>query len=273
MVRTAMIFGLSATVVILINCGCFALPGMAVEFEPTIEKAREKDPPADDGQKKLLVITFGADWCKWCRKLEADTFLDERVNALADKFLWVKVDVEEQTELAARFGVQGLPQTFVLDSDDRVIATRPGYTGPDEFVKFLNGALLNPHPPEVVLLNLLDRLQAEEGVEERNQTITRLVEHLARSDRDGRDVILQAMAQTESGLLATLIDLMADQRLAVRAAASGTFLKLTRAELVFDPFGEPKQREQQLQTWKTWLDARPMSQRRTKQQVPPDDSQ
>ena len=39
MVRTAMIFGLSATVVILINYGCFALPGMAVEFEPTIEKA------------------------------------------------------------------------------------------------------------------------------------------------------------------------------------------------------------------------------------------
>ncbi len=263
MARTALIICLRVTAVIALTCRLLPVPAVAVEFESTIEKAREKEASVDDGQKKLVVVTFGADWCKWCRKLEADTFLDERVNALSEQFLWVKVDVDEQPELAARFGVQGLPQTYVIDGDDRVIAVRPGYAGPLEFAKFLENALRNPNPPEELLLNLLNRLRAEESLEERNTTVAGLVEHLARPDRAGRDEILQAMSQTKSGLLPTLIELMSDDRLAVRAAASGTFLKLTRADLDFDPFGNAALREQQLQNWRNWLAAQPMSRGRT----------
>ncbi len=244
----------------------------AVEFEPTIEKARAKEAAPEGEPKKLLVVTFGADWCKWCRKLEADTFMDERVGALSDKFLWVKVDVDEQKELAARFRVQGLPQTFVLDGDDRIIAVRPGYAAPEEFVKFLKDALANPQPPEDLFFNLLKRLQADEADEERRETVAQLVEHLARPERDGRDVILLAMSQTKSGLLPPLIELMEDDRLAVRAAASGTFLKLTRADLEFDPFADKTQRERQLDAWKKWLTSRPVSKPRPQKETTPSES-
>ena len=85
--------------------------------------------------------------------------------------------MDEHEDLAARFRVRGLPHTFVLNGDDRIIATRPGYLPADEFVAFPEDALANPQPVEDVLADLLLALESAEEDGVRSTAVTALVEY------------------------------------------------------------------------------------------------
>jgi len=228
-----------------------------ISFHPTIEAARESEAVPGDSERQPIVLAFGAAWCAWCRKMEVDTFADESVEAMADRFLWVRVDADEQAELSARFRVSGLPHTFVLNGDDRIIASRPGYTPPEEFVTFLNEALLNPQPPEDLLYDLLLQLAEEQSPDERRETVTAIVVQLSGSERDGRDAALRTMAATGPDVWSVLVELLADERLAVRAASAGTLQAIARADIVFDPFAPEEERLQQSEQWRTWVEKNP----------------
>ncbi|KAM1163955.1 hypothetical protein ACFX13_023956 [Malus domestica] len=73
---------------------------------------------------QLLVIDFSASWCGPCR------FIEPAIHAMAAKFTdvqFAKIDVDELSEVAQEFGVQGMP-TFVLlkkgKEVDRVIGAK-----------------------------------------------------------------------------------------------------------------------------------------------------
>jgi thioredoxin-related protein len=225
-----------------------------ISFQPSIEAAREAEAAADPAERQPIVLEFGAAWCGWCRKMEVDTFADEAVEALADRFLWVKIDVDEEPELSARYRVQGLPHTFVLNKDNRIIASRPGYIPPEDFVAFLNEALLHPQPPEDLMYDLLQQLAGEQTADERHETVTRIVQQLARAEREGRAEALQAMSNSGPDVWGVLVELMSDERLAIRAASAGTLRAIVTADLPFDPFAPKDERLQQMEQWRVWLD-------------------
>jgi hypothetical protein len=93
--------------------------------------------------------------------------------------------------------------------------------------------------------------------EERRETVTLIVERLAAPDREGRHESLESLAGAGPGIWPTLLDLMADERLAMRAAAGGALSRATSADLPFDPFTDAADREAQIQQWREWLAARP----------------
>lgn len=225
----------------------------AVEFHPSIEAAREAEAAPSPDERKPLVLAFGAEWCGWCRKMELDTFPSDQVSAAADRFLWVKVDVDENELLSARFRVRGLPHTFVLNADDRVIASHPGYLPAEEFVAFLDEALAHPQPIEDLLEDLLLALESAEAGDERAAAVTNLIEYLARAERADRTTALAELASAQSDLLPPLAQLLSDERLAVRAAAFGVLSALSRQELPFDPFADAAARQPQAQVWIDWV--------------------
>ena len=81
-----------------------AAPARSIEFHRSIEEARKAAKV-----ERPTVILFGATWCTWCRKMETDTLTDPKVMQAAGQFLWVKIDVDKDQELAARYGVDGVP--------------------------------------------------------------------------------------------------------------------------------------------------------------------
>lgn len=58
-------------------------------------------------RKDLILVDFWAPWCGWCRKL-APSF-ERLASEFAGRVRFVKVNVDEEPGLAARYGVQGLP--------------------------------------------------------------------------------------------------------------------------------------------------------------------
>jgi len=73
---------------------------------------KETFPAAIDAAGKTVVVDFWAPWCGPCRAL-APT-LEEIANELADEVNLHKVNVDENANLAAEYGVRSIPTLLVF---------------------------------------------------------------------------------------------------------------------------------------------------------------
>jgi thioredoxin-related protein len=114
--------------------------------------------PGDD---KAVFIDVYTDWCGWCKRMDANTFSDEQVQAiLTQEFYPVKFDAEQKEairmggkmykyvpsgrrgyhELAATLlqGKMSYPTMVFLDQDLSMIQPLPGYRGAKEILPILH---------------------------------------------------------------------------------------------------------------------------------------
>lgn len=57
--------------------------------------------------KKLVVADFWAPWCPYCKMLKP--VFEKVAEKYADQMQFVKVNVEEEGDIASRYGIQGIP--------------------------------------------------------------------------------------------------------------------------------------------------------------------
>lgn len=67
---------------------------------------------------KLTVVDFFANWCGPCRKLAP--ILDEVENELGVKVKFVKIDTDENIDMAKKYQVSGLPTLLVFKNGEVV---------------------------------------------------------------------------------------------------------------------------------------------------------
>jgi thioredoxin 1 len=71
-------------------------PVGALDFESEVLKA-----------DKLVIVDFWAEWCGPCKMIAP--LLDEVAKELPDKVKIVKVDVEQEQQLAQQYGIYNIP--------------------------------------------------------------------------------------------------------------------------------------------------------------------
>ena len=76
---------------------------------------------------KPILANFYTNWCGWCKKLDETTYTDSAVLAAAGNYVCLKVDVEQNRDVAAGYGVRTLPTILFLDPTGRVIWREFGY--------------------------------------------------------------------------------------------------------------------------------------------------
>jgi len=88
-------------------------------------------------EEKVVLVTFYADWCIWCKKLEDTTLADTSVASfLAQKTVPVRLDVDGAgRELSDEYRVDGLPTVLVFSSDGTELGRIPGYLPPEGFLE------------------------------------------------------------------------------------------------------------------------------------------
>ena len=83
---------------------------------------------------KPVLVDFWAEWCGPCRTL--GPILEEISGEVGDKAKILKVNVDENGELAQQFGIRGIP-TMIFFKDGQPIKTLVGVQPKDEIKKSL----------------------------------------------------------------------------------------------------------------------------------------
>ena len=85
----------------------------------------------------LVLVDFYADWCGPCKMLAP--IISEIKEELKDKVYVIKVNVDQEDELADKFGVYSIP-TLVLIKDGKEIDRKTGYNTKQIITDWINRA-------------------------------------------------------------------------------------------------------------------------------------
>lgn len=88
--------------------------------------------------KGYALVDFWATWCPPCRMMAP--VLESAEQQLGDKINFVKVDVDEQQQLATEFDIMSIP-TLVVFKDGKPVKRMSGYRPLDTFVEELKNAV------------------------------------------------------------------------------------------------------------------------------------
>ena len=91
--------------------------------------------------KKKIFIDFMASWCGPCKMMDRDVFHTEEFLALGKKMIFCKVDIDLNPALAEQFGVNAIPNMFVIRPDGSTVGSVLGYVPANEFIPKIQGFL------------------------------------------------------------------------------------------------------------------------------------
>ncbi len=104
-----------------------------VEYETGMAQAAKK--------KKPMLIDFTAEWCGWCKKLEAEVFPKREMIALSKQFVCIRIDGDQRADLKAKYAVDGYPTAVILEHDGQELMRIGGYKPAEDYIADVKAAL------------------------------------------------------------------------------------------------------------------------------------
>jgi thioredoxin 1 len=87
-----------------------------------------------------VLVDFWAEWCGPCRMV--GPAVEQLSQTMSDKIKVAKVNVDENKEIAMRYGIRSIP-SLVLFKDGKEIARTIGAASKDKYQKFVEESLLS----------------------------------------------------------------------------------------------------------------------------------
>jgi thioredoxin-like negative regulator of GroEL len=86
---------------------------------------------------KPLVVYFTADWCPPCQEMKRSTWSSPKVAAAMQDYIPVKIDVDDQPDVARQFRIKSIPQVHMLLSNGETGPAISGYVDDDQMASWL----------------------------------------------------------------------------------------------------------------------------------------
>lgn len=87
------------------------------------------------GQGKTVVVDFWAPWCTPCRMMES--VMTQVAEESDGSYAVGKVNVDDEEELAMRFGIMSIPAIKVFRNGE-IVASTIGFTSPKGIKEMIN---------------------------------------------------------------------------------------------------------------------------------------
>jgi len=105
----------------------------------TIKHATESSFNADVLKSdKPVLVDYWAPWCGPCKAIAP--VLEEIAKEYAGRLQVVKVDVQDHPEVAAQFGIRGIP-TLMVFKHGEAVATKVGAVNKAQLTSFIDSAI------------------------------------------------------------------------------------------------------------------------------------
>jgi thioredoxin-related protein len=101
------------------------------QVQPVLEAAK--------AQGKPIFVYARSQVCGWCKKFEAETFMNETViKTLNENFILLSIDVYEQKNESTNLRVRSTPTEIFLNENGIETKRIPGYTETQSFLETIN---------------------------------------------------------------------------------------------------------------------------------------
>jgi len=195
-------------------------------------------------EQRPVVVILGAIWCTWCRKLESELDSDDGASIL-QKWVVVKVDVDQDPEVAELLEASALPGIRVIGLDEKVIASREGYSPVKQLQEWLDSKQNEANPK-------IQRVLYEQG-EPSEQDITELIQFLAHRSPNIRAAASDRLIRNRSLVAEDMIQTLKTGRLIQKLAALQVLATWRAPVQSIDPWSPDSINEGSLQSTLDWL--------------------
>ncbi|MCL4692474.1 MAG: thioredoxin family protein [Candidatus Hydrogenedentes bacterium] len=206
---------------------------------------------------KPVLLDFTAEWCVWCRKMEADVFSDPKVQAALEDFVCIRVDTEKDPRVALAYQVRSLPRFVVLNTFGEITVDRTGYMPVEVFLDALADGRAGAHvkleanaAPEVKPIEtssqVVDRAIAE-AVSDGEAVLLAL---LSDPDPGVREEALDRILANKEATVPVLIQGLSNPYLGTRIASVEALRGLGIDLAPYDPWATRSERERAASEWK-----------------------
>lgn len=114
---------LSGLIMCLMLCmGLTACQSKAEKSENSTQITQQEEQKLDDADLKdgiPTVVDFYATWCGPCKQIEP--VFNELKQKYGDRLNFLRVDVDQQPEIASEYNVSAMPTFVFIDADDKEI--------------------------------------------------------------------------------------------------------------------------------------------------------
>ena len=100
-----------------------------------IEKEEQFNQTISEG---ITLVDFYATWCGPCRMIAP--FIEEIDEKYQDRIKVAKVDVDECSSVASKFGINAIPALLIF-KDNQVVSSNVGFMPQDEIESLIETAL------------------------------------------------------------------------------------------------------------------------------------
>jgi thioredoxin-like negative regulator of GroEL len=141
---------------------------------------------------QLIMVDFFTDWCGYCKKLDAVTYVDPAVIKESEQLIPLKLDAErEGRSLAMQLKPKGFPSIYFLNGNGEVEGLIGGYLPPSSFLSAMKHYIdthrdlptwqrqLTANPNDLPLAAKLTQIYADMG---RHKQATQALAQVTRLD-------------------------------------------------------------------------------------------
>ena len=103
-----------------------------------VNEAEFNDLVVEASQKKLIIVDFWAPWCGPCKQLTP--ILEKIINKSGDRVTLVKINIDENQQIAAQLRIQSIPTVYAF-KDKQIVNAFQGVLPEKQIVEFIEKSL------------------------------------------------------------------------------------------------------------------------------------